>query len=291
MLENPGKKLRELMAGPNILVAPGVFNGFSAHLVNQSGFPMAYGTGGGCAATILGAPDIGLATMNDLVTNASHMASILDIPLLYDADNGFGNALNVIRTVHEYEKAGVAGIHIEDQVMPKRCGHLGGKVLVSAEEHAMKIKAAANERYNKDFVICARTDARAVEGFDAAIDRSKRYIDAGADVIFFEAIQSIDEMERVGKELGCQIPLLINMFCGGKTPPVKNNELEQMGYKIAIYGGVTLFPHMIAMKQGLDYLKEHDTDEGLLPDDINGFDLYWQVTEHKKWQDLEKKYS
>ena len=185
--KSPGARLRELMAQPSTLVAPGAYDGISARLIEAAGFQALYRTGGGTSASYLGHPDLGLLTLTEMVDHARRIAASVRIPVIADADTGYGNALNVIRTVHEFERAGVAGIHLEDQVFPKRCGFLRGKAVIPREEFVTKIKAAVSERLSDDFVIIARTDARAVEGLDAAIERCKYYADAGADALFFEA--------------------------------------------------------------------------------------------------------
>ena len=189
-------RLRTMLDAPGIIVAPGAYDGFSARLIEAAGFQAVYMTGAGTAASHLGQPDLGLATLTEMATHASHLASCVSIPLIADADTGYGNALNVVRTVREYEKAGVAGLHIEDQVAPKKCGHIAGKQVVEAKEFADKIRAAVEYKTDADFVIIARTDARAVTGLDDAIARANLYREAGADVIFFEAPQSLDEIQR-----------------------------------------------------------------------------------------------
>ena len=281
-------RLRRMLAEPGLIVAPGAYDGFSARLIEAAGFSAVYMTGAGTAASHLGQPDLGLTTLTEMATHASHLAGCISLPLIADADTGYGNALNVVRTVREYEKAGVAGLHIEDQVAPKKCGHIAGKQLVSAAEFADKIRAAVEYRTDPDLVIIARTDARAVSGLDDAIERANLYREAGADVIFFEAPQSIEEIERVAREV--KAPLLANMVQGGKTPAVKVSELERLGFKIVIFPGVCMRAAVPAIETALQRLKQTGTDwpEGgpvMGPMDIFrkvGFD--W-------WHDVEQRFA
>ncbi len=187
-------RLRRMLQAPGILVAPGAYDGFSARLIEAAGFSTVYMTGAGTAASHLGQPDLGLATMTEMAAHARHLAACVSLPLIADADTGYGNVLNVVRTVREYERAGVAGLHLEDQVAPKKCGHIAGKQVIPAREFADKIRAASEYRTDPDLVIIARTDARAVTGLDDAIERGNLYAEAGADVIFVEAPQSADEI-------------------------------------------------------------------------------------------------
>ena len=198
MLKNPGKVLRELLSKPGIIMAPGIYDGISARVTEQAGFQVGYLSGAGVAASAIGEPDIGLTTMSDVVQIARALTIKAEIPYICDADTGYGNVRNVIRTVHELEAAGVACIQLEDQVAPKRCGHLEGKACVPAEEFVQKIRAASREKYYEDTMIMARTDARAVFGFEEAIERGKMYMEAGADILFIEAPQTIDEVEKIG---------------------------------------------------------------------------------------------
>ncbi len=278
-------RLRELLNGPDIVVAPGAYDGFSARLVEAAGFKAAYMTGAGTAASHLGQPDLGLTTLTEMATHAAHLAGCLSIPLIADADTGYGNALNVVRTVREYERAGVAGLHLEDQVAPKKCGHIAGKQVVPTGEFCDKIRAASEYRTDPDLLIIARTDARAVTGLDDAIERGNRYAEAGADAIFVEAPQSLDEVRRIAREV--KAPLLANMVPGGKTPAVKFSELQRLGFRIVIYPAVCMGPAVVAMERSLARLREHETDweDGpvLSPMDIFrkvGFD-WWSAIEQK----------
>ncbi len=236
----PGpRRLRELLAGPVPVLAPGVFDALGARLVEEAGFPAVYMTGFGTAAALLGRPDVGLLTMSEMVENAARIVAACELPVIADADTGYGNPLNVIRTVQEYERAGVAAIHIEDQVAPKKCGHMEGKQVIPATEMEAKIRAAVAARHSEDFAIIARTDARAVEGMAAAIERARRYRAAGADVLFVEAAESEDEVAAVASELR-GIPLLFNWAEGGKTPPLDHAALADLGFSIVIFPIATL---------------------------------------------------
>jgi carboxyvinyl-carboxyphosphonate phosphorylmutase len=225
------QSFRELLGAGKLIVAPGAYDGMTARMVEAAGFPAVYMTGAGTAAA-LGYPDLGLVTMTEMVANAETLARTVKIPVIADADTGYGNELNVTRTVREYEARGVAGIHIEDQVAPKRCGHLDGKEIVATGEFIAKIRAAVAARRDQDFVIIARTDARAVAGFEEAIDRANAAITAGADMAFVEAVQTVEEMRAVPKLV--KGPCLLNIVRGGKTPDVDFATVEAMGYRLAI---------------------------------------------------------
>jgi carboxyvinyl-carboxyphosphonate phosphorylmutase len=232
--QNGPARLRELMSGPAPVPAPGAYDALSARLVEAAGFPAVYMTGFGVSASLLGRPDVGLATMTEMVDAARRIVSAVGVPVIADADTGYGNALNVIRTVREYERAGVAGIHLEDQVAPKRCGHLAGKQVIAAETMVDRLRAAVEARTDPDFVLIARTDARAVEGVAAAIERGRRYRDAGADVLFIEALHSEQEIETVADALR-GVPLLFNWAEGGRTPPADLDWLRELGFSVVIF--------------------------------------------------------
>jgi 2-methylisocitrate lyase-like PEP mutase family enzyme len=228
----PGARLRALLATGELIVAPGVFDGISAHLVRRTGFKAAYLTGAGAAASGFGLPDIGLVTGSEMAERAAMIADAVgDLPLIADADTGYGAAINVVRTVRAYERAGVAAIQLEDQTFPKRCGHLPDKEVISQAEFCAKLGAAVDAR--TDALIVARTDARAVLGLDAAIDRANAYAQAGADVIFVEAPRTAAEVERIAKEVDA--PLLINLVLDGLTPDGGPEYLQDLGYAIAIH--------------------------------------------------------
>ena len=280
------KKLRELLRQPGIIRAPGAYDAWSAKLVEMAGFPAVYLTGYGVSASLLGKPDIGLVTMTEIVTQAKNMAAAVDVPLIADADNGYGGVLNVVRAVQEFERAGCAGIQLEDQVFPKRCGHMEGKQLITKDEMAAKIRAAVYARSNKDTVIVARTDARAVNGFDDAVTRARAYGDAGADVIFFEAPETVEEMKNITRLI--KTPLLANMVEKGKTPVLTGKELEDMGYKIVIYPASTLYAATRALTDMLAALKSDDTTSTY--GSMVGFAEFNDLIGLQKYRDLEKSF-
>ncbi len=230
-------KFSAMLKSGKMIVAPGAIDCITGKLIDQAGFEAAYMTGAGTSAT-LGYPDYGLITMSEMVGNAARIANAISIPLISDSDTGFGNELNVFRTVQEFERAGVAAIHIEDQVFPKKCGHLEGKELVSREDYIAKIRAAAAAKRTPDFTIIARTDARAVAGFDEAIARAQLALANGADAVFVEAPQTMAEIEAVPKLV--KGPCLLNMVRGGKTPELPLADAERMGYAISILPGLLL---------------------------------------------------
>jgi 2-methylisocitrate lyase-like PEP mutase family enzyme len=230
-------RFRELLRRDGMVVAPGAYDCITARLIERAGFDAVYMTGAGTAAT-LGYPDFGLVTMSEMVGNAARIAAAVGLPVIADADTGYGNELNVVRTVREYEIAGVAGIHIEDQGFPKKCGHLDDKEIVPREDWLAKIRAAAGSRRSPDFLVIARTDSRAVAGFDEAIERANLAIAAGADMAFVEAPQTLDEVAAVPR-LVCG-PCLLNVVRGGKTPDLDLSEAERMGYKLAILPGLLI---------------------------------------------------
>jgi methylisocitrate lyase len=283
-----GKRLRDLLRLPGIVRAPGAFDAWSARLVEMAGFPAAYMTGYGASASVLGQPDIGLMTMSEMVAQAKNMASAVDIPIIADADTGYGGILNVIRTVQEFETAGVAGLQLEDQVFPKRCGHMEGKQLISKNEMTAKIRAAVYARRSEDFVVIARTDARAVTGLEDAIDRAIAYTEAGADVLFVEAPRTVEEMEKIAA--ATILPLIANMVESGKTPFFTADELERIGYKIAIYPVSTLYAATRAIMDLLRRLKEDGTTANCL-DGLVGFQEFNDLIGVEKIRALEKKFS
>ncbi len=251
------RNFRQRIKQDGIIVAPGCYDAFSARLVEEAGFEAVYMTGYGTSATMIGQPDVGLLTMSEMVAHASQIVSAVRIPVIADADTGYGNPINVMRTVREYIKAGVTAIQLEDQVSPKKCGHTKGKQVIPKEEMVKKIEAAVEARGDSGLVLISRTDANAVHGFQDAIDRCKAYIKAGTDIIFVEAPRSVDEMRRVYEEL--RFPLMANMVEKGQTPLLKNRELEELGYKLVIYPLSTLMAATKAIRELLHSLKENGT--------------------------------
>jgi len=256
-------RLRALLESGQTIVAPGAFDPLSARLVEEAGFPAVYMTGFGTSAALIGRPDVGLLTMTEMAGNAGRIADCVDVPVIADADTGYGNPLNVIRTVAAYEAAGVAGIHIEDQVAPKKCGHMEGKLVIPAGEMAEKVRAATEARAQPDFVIIARTDARAVEGLAAALERGRRYRDAGADVLFIEALTSEAEAEAAVRALP-GVPLLFNWAEGGKTPPISLERVRELGYRIIIFPISTLLAATAAMRGILHEIARAGTPAGAM---------------------------
>lgn len=251
-------RLRALLDSGQTIVAPGAFDSLAARLVEEAGFPAVYMTGFGTSAALIGRPDVGLLTMTEMAASAGRIAACVDIPVIADADTGYGNPLNVIRTVGAYEAAGVAGIHIEDQVAPKKCGHMEGKLVIPAEEMVAKVRAAVEARTQPEFVIIARTDARAVEGLERALERGRMYREAGADVLFIEAVVTEAEAEEAARAFP-GVPLLFNWAEGGKTPPISLERLQELGYRIVIFPISTLLAATAAMRWILQEIAEAGT--------------------------------
>ncbi len=257
-------RLRELLDAGGTILAPGAFDPLAARLVEEAGFPAVYMTGFGTSAALLGRPDVGLLTMTEMAGNAGRIADCVDIPVIADADTGYGNPLNVIRAIAAYEAAGVAAVHIEDQVAPKKCGHMEGKQVIPAGEMAQKIRAAAEARQRPEFMIIARTDARAVEGLEAALDRARLYQQVGADALFIEALTSEQEAAEAARAFP-GVPLLFNWAEGGKTPPLSLDRLGQLGYRIVIFPISTLLAATAAMRRILAEIAQAGTPAAALP--------------------------
>jgi 2-methylisocitrate lyase-like PEP mutase family enzyme len=278
-------KLRNLLSQKKLIVAPGAYDALTAKLIEGAGFDCVYMTGFGTAAATLGLPDIGLLTMTEMLQNARAIADAVDIPLIADADTGYGNPINVVRTVREYEKAGAAAIHIEDQVWPKRCGHMSGKQVIPQEDMAAKVRAAVDSKTSADFLIIARCDALAVEGWDATIDRGHAYEQAGADVIFIEAPETVEQMRQIPKLF--DVPCLLNI--APRTPLLPNKELEEMGYAIVIFPGLCL---ATTLQANIEALKKFG-ETGKAPefgDFLTSFVQFNEFIGVPKYNDLEEKY-
>jgi 2,3-dimethylmalate lyase len=254
--------LRARLAEPRLLVAPGAADALTARVIADAGFDAVYMTGAGLANAAFGLPDLGLTTMTEVVQQVQRIADAVSVPIIADADTGYGGALNVVRTVREMERAGVAAIQVEDQVSPKRCGHFEGKEVVPTGEMLQRIAAAIYARRDPDLVIVARTDARAVEGLDATIERARAYVAAGADVIFVEAPVSVEELRALPPAIPA--PLLVNMVEGGKTPLLDAAELEAMGYRIAIFPNTAMRVAVKAVQQAMAVLRQEGTTSSLL---------------------------
>ena len=284
-----GSRLAELLRGSEPVLAPGAYDALSARLIEQAGFPAVYMTGFGTSASLLGRPDVGLLTMSQMVDNARRIAQTVDVPVIADADTGYGNPLNVIRAVQEYELAGVAAIHIEDQVTPKKCGHMDNKQVIPSAEMVEKIHAAVEARKSNDFLIIARTDARAVEGLDGALRRARAYCEAGADILFIEAPQNEDEIAEVARAFPA-VPLLFNWAEGGKTPPMPLARLKELGYRIVIFPISTLLTAAKAIRTALEQIKAHGTPERMFPD-RTAFQEFNEMIGLGEIQELEKKFA
>lgn len=261
---NAAKRMRELLARPGPIVAPGVYDCLSAKVVERSGFEAGFVSGAAVTASLLGYPDVGLQTMPEILAQVRNMARSVDIPLLADVDTGYGNALNLMRAVREFEAAGAAGIFFEDQNFPKKCGHFEGKTIVPVDDMVVKVKAACEARRSDDFVIVARTDARAMEGLDRAIERGCAYAEAGADVIYLEALLGEDEMRRATREVSA--PMQANMSEGSKkTPMLRYADLADIGFKIVSYSGLLQRTAIKGMQNVLDVLKEEGSAMSMYP--------------------------
>ena len=283
---NSRKQLRQLLAGPGYVITPGAYDTLTARLVQLAGFESVYLTGGGYSRAN-GYPDVGLLTMTEVVQWIARTVDTVEIPVIADMDSGYGNAVNVVRSVREYEKTGVAAFHLEDQISPKKCGHYEGKQLVTKAEMVGKIKAAVDTRRDQDMVIIARTDARAVEGLQAALDRMNAYLDAGADVGFVEAPQNAQELAAIPKAFSK--PALANIFEGGKTPPLPRRELEAMGYRIGIYPSQTHRAAITAAKKVLAVLKR-DGDTAAIESELATFMDREDAVNSAGWRAIEQRY-
>jgi 2-methylisocitrate lyase-like PEP mutase family enzyme len=251
---NGARQLRMLMQASEMIVAPGAYDCIGARLIEQAGFEAVYMTGSGTAASMLGYPDFGMITMTEMATNAGNIAQTTSLPVIADADTGFGDELSVIRTVREYEMRGVAGLHIEDQVSPKRCGHLEGKEVVERDEFIAKVRAAVAARRNTAFLIIARTDSRSILGFDDAIGRANAALEAGADMAFVEAMQSMEELEAIPRLV--KGPCLFNVTRGGKTPDIDMIAIGALGYRMTILPSLLIAATMESCDNVLKTLRE-----------------------------------
>ena len=281
---DPPTVLRRLLAEPGLIIAPGVFDGLGAHLVRRAGFTAAYLTGAGVAAAGYGLPDIGLVDGTEMVSRIRMVVEACRLPVIADADTGYGNPMHVVRTVRAYERAGVAGLHLEDQAFPKRCGHLADKELVAADAFARTLAAALENREN-DTVIIARTDARGPLGIDEAIARGRRYAAEGAEAVIVEAPRSVAEIERIAEEVGraTGVPLVFNAVPGGVTPEVPAAELERLGYALAIHPGALLMPAVAGMASGLAALGGESIEAA-------GPAGLFELVGRREWADLGKRY-
>jgi len=287
MAMTPTKRLRDLLARPELLMAPGAADALTARLIARQGFEAIYMTGAGTTAVRLGMPDVGLLTMSEMVDNAQRIADASQLPLIADADTGYGGPVNVQRTVRAYERAGVAAIHIEDQQFPKRCGHLAGKSLIPAEDMVGKIRAGLDARTDANFMLIARTDALAVEGFERAMERCRRYEEAGADMIFLEAPSKMEHLAAIPKAF--KKPTLYNMASSGKTPFLSADEIQALGFKLVIYPNFALLSAITAITHTLTELKRTGSVAGVVKD-IASFQDFFNLVGMKEVQEAEAKY-
>ena len=282
------KSIRKLLNDKSkSLVIPGVYDAIGAKIVEKVGFEAMFQTGYGTSATLLGMPDYGFIGSTETVDNARRICHAVSVPVIVDADTGYGNALSVDKLVRELEASGASGIFLEDQKWPKRCGHMQGKEVIPKDEYAEKLQAAINARSNEDFIIVARTDARATEGLDKAIERGLYYNKIGADVIFIEAPKTIQEMKKIGNAINA--PLVANMIEGGATPISSVSQLREMGYKIILYPLSVLFSNTYATLQILKELKRAGTTKKL-EKTMTSFDQFNELVELSKYKKLEKQY-
>jgi len=280
-------KLKEIMQRRAATIVPGTANAMFGRAIEDLGFEAVYVTGAGIANMELGTPDIGLTTMTEVAETVTNLASAVSIPIIVDADTGFGNPLNIVRTVRTFERAGAAGIQIEDQIFPKKCGHFAGKEVIPVGEMLDKIHAALDARQDSDLQIIARTDARAVEGLDRAIERAIAFLEAGADVTFVEAPISVDELARIPREI--RAPQIANMVFGGKTPDPGRAKLAEMGFSIVLYANAVL---QAALKASYDVLRALKKDGTLssVQDRLASFEERQRVVGKHDWDALEARY-
>jgi 2-methylisocitrate lyase-like PEP mutase family enzyme len=283
-----GTRLRQLINERRGLLVPGAGNALAARVIEDAGFEAIYLSGAGLTNQFYGIPDLGFMSLNDVATHTAAIRDVVQLPLIVDIDVGFGNAVNVHHTVKVLERSGANAVQIEDQAMPKRCGHFAGKAIISKEEMCGKIKAAVDARIHDDFLIIARTDARSINGLDDALDRASSYAQAGADMTFIEAPESIEEMRTIASQAYC--PQLINIVIGGKTPSLSQQELAQMGFGIVLYANAALQGAVLGMNNALKHLKK----TGELKEDpslVASFAERQRVVKKEKFDALEKKYS
>jgi 2-methylisocitrate lyase-like PEP mutase family enzyme len=280
-----GARLRELLDGSELVVAPGAYDCLTARIVQDAGFPAVYMTGAGTAAS-LGYPDYGLLTMCEMAANAARIAGAVAVPVIADADTGFGNELNVVRTVREYAAAGVGALHIEDQVFPKRCGHVDRKRVIGAGEFLSKIRAAAENRPDPDLVLIARTDARAVLGFEDAVERANRAIEAGADIAFVEAPETLEELADIPRRV--EGPCLLNVVAAGRTPDVSMQQAAELGYRLVIVPVLLLAAVLAAADAALAGLAATGRHPDAVP--VIGVEQIFQRAGAEHWDEVRARY-
>jgi 2-methylisocitrate lyase-like PEP mutase family enzyme len=287
MSESPNRRLRDLIARKKAVLLPGAANALAARVIEDLGFEAVYVTGAGVTNTFLGMPDIGLLTVTELADHVAAMRDAVKLPLIVDADTGFGNAINTARAVRTLERAGASAIQLEDQDFPKRCGHFSGKSVIPVAEMVQKIRAAADARVDRDLVIVARTDAIAVNGFEDAMERANAFIDAGADMTFVEAPRTPEQIAAIPK---LKVPQLLNIVAGGLTPMLPREELEKMGYALVLYANAALQAAVAGMQTVLGHLKAQGSLDGV-SDRLAGFAERQRLVNKPLFDALEKKYS
>jgi 2-methylisocitrate lyase-like PEP mutase family enzyme len=284
----PAARLKSILARREAVLMPGAPNALFANVIEELGYECAYITGAGVTNMFLGVPDVGLITMSEMVQHISAIADAVDIPLLVDGDTGFGNPVNTYRTVRSYERAGAAGIQLEDQIFPKKCGHFAGKGVIPTEEMVQKIKAAADARRDGDFQIVARTDAIAVNGIEDAMERAHRFIEAGADVTFVEAPENLDDIARVAREL--PVPQIFNYVFGGKTPPVEHETLKSFGFGAGLYANAALQAALLSVHNVLGELLRTGSLE-TVKSELASFEMRQGAVRKPEYDAMEKRYT
>ena len=282
------KKLRDMLDSGKIIVAPGVYAALPAIIAQNVGFKAVYMSGYTTSAFLYGMPDLGLITMSEMANNVSRICDAVELPVIADCDNGYGNALNVIRSVKEYEKAGASAIQLEDQIFPKKCGHMSGKEVIKTDDMLNKIKAALDTRNDDNLLIIARTDSRAVIGFEEAIDRSNKFAEIGADIIFLESPVSKEEISKIPKLISK--PVMANMVEAGQTPLYSNNELEDLGYSLVIWPGSSAWSTAKAVTKTMYELKDKNTTKDIIENDMISWENFNNLIGVPKYTDLSQKY-
>ncbi|GFG50379.1 carboxyvinyl-carboxyphosphonate phosphorylmutase [Mycolicibacterium agri] len=286
------RRLREMLKADQPVVAPGIYDGLTARLVEQAGFDAAIVTGAGVSASLLGAPDVGLVTMSEVLTQTRNIANAVDICVVADCDTGYGNPLNVGRTIREFENGGVAGLFIEDQVSPKRCGHFAGKQIIPAEDMVQKLRAAVDARVDPELVLIARTDARATDGIEEAVRRGRLYAEAGADMIFVEAPHTYEELEFVGGELSSLgLPLMVNLVEGGKTPLVSVDDLAKLGFSFITFSGSLQKTAIKVMQEMLGALMRDGEVTAFYPSKMVSLEERSELLGLPRYFELERRYA
>ena len=288
MNDSCNRRLRDILRARKAVLLPGAANALTARVIEDIGFQAVYVTGAGVTNTFLGMPDIGLITLSELAAHVGAMREAVALPLIVDADTGFGNPINVARTVRVLERSGANAIQLEDQVFPKKCGHFSGKNVIARAEMVQKIHAAVDARDDPDLVIVARTDAIAVNGFEDAMERAAAYIEAGADMTFVEAPRSQDQIAEIPKRLA--VPQFINIVAGGMTPMIELGELQKMGFAMVLYANAALQASIAGMQKVLGHLKSHGSLDGVTGE-LAGFEERQRLVSKPRFDDLEKKYS